>query len=104
MSLDNEIIKKMLEIIKNDHALILEIIKDISLNNEEKPIHVEENIKNEGYPNMEDKDILEKAKKIVHIDKNSTHSNRWITHVKEYAKIHNISYKEALSKARLTYN
>ena len=60
MSLDNEIIKKMLEIINNDHALILEIIKDISLNNEEKPIHVEEKIINEGYPNMEDKDILEK--------------------------------------------
>jgi hypothetical protein len=38
MPLDNEIIKKMLEIIKNDHVLMLEIIKDISLNNEEKSI------------------------------------------------------------------
>ena len=36
MPLDNEIIKKMLEIIKNDHVLMLEIIKDNSLNNEEK--------------------------------------------------------------------
>jgi hypothetical protein len=38
MSLDNEIIKKMLEIINNDHVLMLEIIKDSSLNNKEKPI------------------------------------------------------------------
>lgn len=27
----------------------------------------------------------------------------WITHVKKYAKTHNISYGEALSKARSTY-
>ena len=38
MSLNNEIIKKMLEIINNDHVLMLEIIKDSSLNNKEKPI------------------------------------------------------------------
>ena len=27
----------------------------------------------------------------------------WITHVKAYAKQHNISYKEALKKASSTY-
>jgi hypothetical protein len=107
MSLDNEIIKKMLEIINNDHVLMLEIIKDSSLNNEEKPIPKpeEEEIGIQGGVeiNKEKENILEKAKEFVTIDKKSTHSNRWITHVKEYAKIHNISYKEALSKASLIY-
>ena len=27
----------------------------------------------------------------------------WITHVKQYAKTHNISYKDALKKASSTY-
>ena len=27
----------------------------------------------------------------------------WINHVKEYAKTHNISYKDALKKASSTY-
>ena len=27
----------------------------------------------------------------------------WITHVKEYAKTHNISYKEAMTQAKSTY-
>ena len=27
----------------------------------------------------------------------------WITHVKQYAKTHNISYREALKKAGSTY-
>ena len=38
MPLDNEIIKTMLEIIKDDHNKMLEIIKEYCLNKEEKPI------------------------------------------------------------------
>jgi hypothetical protein len=30
--------------------------------------------------------------------------NPWITHVKEYCNTHNCSYKEALKKAKSTYN
>lgn len=29
--------------------------------------------------------------------------NRWVTHVKAYAKKHNVSYREALSKAKASY-
>lgn len=29
--------------------------------------------------------------------------NRWIAHVKEYAKKHNISYTQALKEAKATY-
>ena len=30
-------------------------------------------------------------------------ANPWITHVKQYAKTHNISYREALKRAKSTY-
>jgi hypothetical protein len=30
-------------------------------------------------------------------------SSSWITHVKDYAKKNNISYKDALKKAKMTY-
>lgn len=94
MSLDNEIIKTMLE-----------IIKDISLNKEEIPPKVEEKVEEQGdEKNKEEQDNIKKAKMLVSVEKKSIHSNRWITHVKEFAKLHNISYNEALSKARLTYN
>jgi len=101
MPLDNEIIKTMLEIIKDDHNKMLEIIKEYCLNNKEIPSKTndddDENVYKPVY--VPEPSIPEP----VHNDKKSTHSNRWITHVKEFAKIHNISYKEALSKARLTY-
>lgn len=29
--------------------------------------------------------------------------NSWIAHVKDYAKKHNISYREALKQAKATY-
>ena len=29
--------------------------------------------------------------------------NKWIAHVKKYAKQHKITYREALKKARATY-
>jgi hypothetical protein len=78
MPLDNEIIKKMLEIIKNDHVLMLEIIKDNSLNNEEKSIPepvveksipepvVEKSIPQEGFE-KDKENILEKDKEFVPI-------------------------------------
>ena len=71
MSLDNEIIKTMLEIIKNDHVLMLEIIKDISLNKEEIPPKVEEKAEEQDYEyinklNKEEEDNIEKAKKMNH--------------------------------------
>ena len=107
MSLDNEIIKKMLEIIKDDHTKMLEIIKEYCLNNKEIPSKTTDNDDENVYkpvyvhePSIPEPSIHEPS---IHNDKKSTHSNRWITHVKEFAKIHNISYKEALSKARLTY-
>ena len=31
-------------------------------------------------------------------------ASAWIAHVKQYAKTHNISYKDALKKAGSTYN
>ncbi len=31
-------------------------------------------------------------------------TNPWIDHVKQYANAHNLSYREALSKAKPTYN
>lgn len=31
-------------------------------------------------------------------------ASSWIAHVKQYAKTHNISYKDALKKAGSTYN
>ena len=96
MPLDNENIKTILEIIKINQVIMLNII-----NKEEKPKAVEE-VENQGYEIINKN--LEKAKKIITDDKKSIHSNGWITHVKEYAKIHNISYKEALSKASSTYN
>ena len=71
MPIDNEIIKTMLEIIKNDHVLMLNIIRDISLNKEEKPIPepiVEDNgeeKKDLNKLNKEQRDNLEKAK-IIH--------------------------------------
>ena len=71
MPLDNENIKTMLEIIKNDHVLMLNIIRDISLNKEEKPIPepiVEDNgeeKKDLNKLNKEQRDNLEKAK-IIH--------------------------------------
>ena len=46
MSLDNEIIMKMLEIIKDDHTKMLEIIKD-NLNKEGKP-KTEEKFEEQG--------------------------------------------------------
>ena len=95
MPLDNENIKTILEIIKINQVIMLNII-----NKEEKPKAVEE-VENQGYEIINKN--LEKAKKIITDDKKSIHSNGWITHVKEYAKIHNISYKEALSKASSTY-
>jgi hypothetical protein len=105
MSLDNENIKTILEIIMNNHVLMLNII-----NKEKKPIpepvvtgNKEENEDLNKLNKKNQEDILEKAKKIITDDKKSIHSNGWITHVKEYAKIHNISYKEALSKASSTY-
>ena len=111
MSLDNEIIMKMLEIIKDDHAKMLEIIKD-KLNKEDIHPKTEEKFEEQGDEtnklNKEEQDNLKKGLK--HINKvhdddiKSIHSNRWITHVKEFAKINNISYKEALSKASSTYN
>ena len=177
MSLDNEIIKKMLEIIKDDHNKMLDIIKEYCLNNKEIPSKTTDNDDENVYkpvyvpePSIPDPSIPEPSipepsipepsipepsipepsipepsihepsipepsipepsihepsihepsipepsipepsipepsipEPSIHIDKKSTHSNRWITHVKEFAKIHNISYKEALSKARLTY-
>ena len=95
MPLDNENIKTILEIIKINQVIMLNII-----NKEDKPKAVEE-VENRGYEIINKN--LEKAKKIITDDKKSIHSNGWITHVKEYAKIHNISYKEALSKASSTY-
>ena len=162
MSLDNEIIKKMLEIIKDDHNKMLEIIKEYCLNNKEipsktnddddenvyKPVYVHEPSIPEPSihepsipepsipepsipepsihepsipepsihePSIHEPSIPEPSipepsipepsihEPSIHNDKKLIHSNRWITHVKEFAKIHNISYKEALSKARLTY-
>ena len=102
MSLDNEIIKKMLEIIKDDHTKMLEIIKEYCLNKEEIPSKTTDNDDENVYKPVyvPEPSIPEPS---IHDDKKSIHSNRWITHVKEFAKIHNISYKEALSKARLTY-
>ena len=127
MSLDNEIIKKMLEIIKDDHNKMLEIIKEYCLNNKEIPSKTndddDENVYKPVYvhepsipePSIHEPSIPEPSipepsipepsihEPSIHNDKKLIHSNRWITHVKEFAKIHNISYKEALSKARLTY-
>ena len=97
MSLDNENIMKMLEIMKDNHIKMLEIIQECSSN---KKANTRENEEKEPEPSIPEPSIPEPS---IHIDKKSTHSNRWITHVKEFAKIHNISYKEALSKARLTY-
>jgi hypothetical protein len=57
MSLNNEIIK-------NDHVLMLEIIKDSSLNNKEKPIPKpeEEEIGIQGGVEINKENILKKAK------------------------------------------
>ena len=95
MSLDNENIKTILEIIKINQVIMLNII-----NKEDKP-KANGKAEEQGYEIINKN--LEKAKKIITDDKKSIHSNGWITHVKEYAKIHNISYKEALSKASSTY-
>jgi hypothetical protein len=67
MPLNNEIIKKMLEIIKNDHVLMLEIIKDISLNNKEKPIPEPVVEKNEDQEGFKKENILEKDKEFTPI-------------------------------------
>ena len=34
----------------------------------------------------------------------SPRRNKWISHVKQYAKKHNVSYKEAMSLARKSYH
>ena len=44
--------------------------------------------------------LAEKAKSIAGGAKKSS---PWIQHVKDYSKAHNISYKEATSKAKATY-
>jgi 5-methylcytosine-specific restriction endonuclease McrA len=63
MPLDNEIIKTMLEIIKNDHSIMLEIIK---LNNKEKPPSVEEDTDRQDKDNDDNgKNNHENAKKLA---------------------------------------
>ena len=71
MPLDNDTIKMMLEIIKDDHNKMLEIIKEYCLNKDEKPIPKpvvtgnKEEEEDLNKLNKEEEDIIEKAKKNV---------------------------------------
>ena len=71
MPLDNDTIKTMLEIIKDDHNKMLEIIKEYCLNKEEKPIPKpvvtgnKEEEEDLNKLNKKEEDFIEKAKKNV---------------------------------------
>ena len=58
---------------------------------------------------LEDRQLLEKERDALHQEgfgkkKKTSTASPWILHVKAYAKQHSCSYKEAMKKAKATYN